>query len=1851
MNKDLDDRLVPDGIYRDALNIKVSSSDDQDSGTVQNYFGNTSVLDVNTLLIAEGFASQGNNLFPIGSFVDTKNNAIYWFITSTTYDIIARYTEAEDGASSGSLVLVETRSSGIMNFERESLITGVNLIENLLFFTDGLNPPRRIDVRKTYRDATISDDSVNVIMRPPIASPEIELVSDPSVPENAIEDKFIRFSYRYRYVNNEISAMSPFSKTAFEAQQFKFDFSTGRNESMRNKANSVKVTVNLGSSEVSKVEILMKDSRNTNAVIVTSIDKSTLDASATSYTYTFKNDKVYAILPSSQLTRLFDNVPLSARAQDVIGSRVVYGNYKQFFDIKKASGEDISMNFSVAKKSSAIVSGQPNETFKSGRTYEVGIAYLDDFGRMTTVLESQDNTAIIPITDAVNKNQLQVTINNRAPAFAINNGAPVFASKYRFFIKQNRGTYYNILPIAIHREGLFVYFQLAKYDIDKIKPGDYIYIKSGPLGSVSDPSKYKVLEAEQKKENFLGSQRENGQEEGFYIKIKSDNALFDDNAFVTFKDRGQGYNGYGGSKKTKSKGWNSNPLNFIGTYVDKPIFYGSGSPQLTVINKSVNYRFDTDRRFVVEVTGPRTFSYRDYRNSYYYETDVVMNSETIPTPSGNNLGNSIKITIDGVVYVFAYIIFEIPALSNYSVGDSWRINYRGSKYSINGSPVNFESEYGLDGPYAAIPYRGSNLLDNDGDLAITTGSVIKFQINEGYDQPEQKFISSGSYENIEEWFFEERIYEKFTQLMTDGRSDGAKTVFFRRGVLSGQNIEYPRLNDTGDQRGYIVMFIKGYSSSSSGTFDDTKRSAIYLNFSIKSPSGITILETEGLPNDEAVYYELPKSYPIVNGLHKKLIATDQDQIGATPARITIEDFNAITFGNGMESSIIEDDWNGPQLLPSPRASAAIDRYQQVIADNFLTYSGVFNESSSTNNLNEFNLSLANFKQLEKEFGPIQKLHTRAGDLLVFQEDKVSKVLFEKNLLVDSVGGGTVSSVPEVLGTQIPYVAEFGISNNPESFAKWSGDIYFTDQKRGAVLSLSGDSMSIISSNGMKNWFRDLFDASPNTQKIGCYDPFEFKYVLSANDTEVQKCELSVSNDEILVSGDSFNNGFLFFIEATGGWSISVANGSWLTLNAMSGRGDRAITATATSNIGAASSRTATITITYCDGLTKQLTVTQSNETKKQVVVVTVGYKTNDGAKTVSPSYEFGGNNVEGIRIPINIGDYSFVDISPDFVGQGAVPDTGDTVGIVADTSFVDADSIPLKPFNPALGDKMYYLDTNTQYDPSQGDTMVSLATEVTPSLSSGKYIGNFTYGATGDYLYLIVDYRNRVGMSSTVSSAPAPLNELPEAIVLDNASDIGNYTVTYSSDSSDIRFTIENANGGVVADSGYVSSPSSQTLSVKKTLSGADTIKIYNRDFTGSPVYSLGVGSVALTSASISDDGYATATLACDSSGTQTIYHNGAAAAPSFGDTIYTDSLGASVLVGAEEFFKSGTNALRVNDSGVVVGVTSCVCGESSAPVVEQVSINIVQNQEVEFTIQATNNPISYAVGGNCREFSLFGGSGGAVFAGEDCKTGLEKQVFVSTDETIEMCFFLNSVYKVAGAANATFEDIGGCSQSLPDGLVFEPLTGIISGVPAVSGNFTFTVTATNCVGTSAPVDFNITVQPDVEPNKEFYIDNTNSQATSSAACSLSATYTMMYHDGILSYPVIRDIIYEDETGLNLFVGGSLWYKMQNGVVAKVGDDGVVEDTFLCNINPPTPPSGTSVSLAMGSSSALACASSAFSTYYYTGSVGVNPGKLYTDAGTTIFASAGWYKYEVEAGVFISLEWDGLQWGGSADCL
>ena len=80
MNKDIDERLVPSGQYRDAMNVQVSSSEAADVGTVQNIRGNARV----ETIVGPGFTC-------IGAISDEKKNVLYWFVTSDSADAIIEF--------------------------------------------------------------------------------------------------------------------------------------------------------------------------------------------------------------------------------------------------------------------------------------------------------------------------------------------------------------------------------------------------------------------------------------------------------------------------------------------------------------------------------------------------------------------------------------------------------------------------------------------------------------------------------------------------------------------------------------------------------------------------------------------------------------------------------------------------------------------------------------------------------------------------------------------------------------------------------------------------------------------------------------------------------------------------------------------------------------------------------------------------------------------------------------------------------------------------------------------------------------------------------------------------------------------------------------------------------------------------------------------------------------------------------------------------------------------------------------------------------------------------------------------------------------------------------------------------------------------------------------------------------------------------------------------------------------------------------------------------------------------------------------------------------------------------------
>ena len=138
----------------------------------------------------------------------------------------------------------------------------------------------------------------------------------------------------------------------------------------------------------------------------------------------------------------------------------------------------------------------------------------------------------------------------------------------------------------------------------------------------------------------------------------------------------------------------------------------------------------------------------------------------------------------------------------------------------------------------------------------------------------------------------------------------------------------------------------------------------------------------------------------------------------------------------------------------------------------LIYSGLLNTRTGFNETNVFSIADPLIRDLDPRNGSIQKLYTEDTNLNVFQEAKVSKVLINKNAIYSGDQGSLETGNVNVLGQDVPYLGEYGISRNPESFAEYGYRKYFADKDRAAILRLSRDGITEISGYGMKDYFRD-----------------------------------------------------------------------------------------------------------------------------------------------------------------------------------------------------------------------------------------------------------------------------------------------------------------------------------------------------------------------------------------------------------------------------------------------------------------------------------------------------------------------------------------------------------------------------------------------------------------------------------------------------------------------------------------------------------------------------------------------------------------------------------------------------------
>ena len=438
MNRDLDDRLVPPGEYREAFNVNIGQSEDASVGAIENLLGNE--------LVAQSGIT--GNAQCIGSLGDGGSEKIYFFVTNnSTYNEINNGNHGVYEYDQKTKQVTSLIVSQQLNFHIDYPITGVNLIDDLLFWTDNRNYPRKINVvtarnNTSYYTTPIDiDNLISVCKFAPYESPTlVSATNESSISSTFLQDKLVRFSYRWKFEDNEYSTLAPFTPICFSRLNQTDAISSslsnfGEIETFVNAINQIQLQIPTPTGYgIKNVELIYKESGSGTLYVVDDQEVTT----APFVNFTYSSTDPFRTLPGDQLTRVYDAVPIKAKSQEVGGGRLIYGNFLQNYNIP-------SIAFSVERtgETSARNSVLENQSVKSRRTYQVGIVLADKFGRQSPVILSSSGVDTVFVNSNTGNAASTTAFNALRLVFADVTQIPTWAYSYRVVVKQREQEYYN----------------------------------------------------------------------------------------------------------------------------------------------------------------------------------------------------------------------------------------------------------------------------------------------------------------------------------------------------------------------------------------------------------------------------------------------------------------------------------------------------------------------------------------------------------------------------------------------------------------------------------------------------------------------------------------------------------------------------------------------------------------------------------------------------------------------------------------------------------------------------------------------------------------------------------------------------------------------------------------------------------------------------------------------------------------------------------------------------------------------------------------------------------------------------------------------------------------------------------------------------------------------------------------------------------------------------------------------------------------------------------------------------------------------------------------------------------------
>lgn len=1458
MNKVVDQRLLPDGEYVDAMNIRMGSTENSEVGVIENTKGN---LALTALSYIDG-TLLSTNARCIGAIEDSANETIYWFIHDSSFsigvteklDLVVSYNVLTNILTYHIISINDGNDlNTTLNFNSSYLITGINIVNDLLFWTDDYNQPRFININRNYANPIslldqFSPESILVIKKPPVESPTVQPIVT-SGQENYLTTRFVSFAYRYKYVDGEYSATSQWSAPAFVPNQFQFSINSMLNEGMTNYCNTAIINYNSGGPLVVGIDLLFKQCDNNIIKVIQKIDKANAGlANDNVYQYTFNNSKIFTVLNEAEILRLYDNVPRFAKAQTIMGNRLMYGNYVEGYDLIDKNGNPTRFEYFTDLISEAIGSNSLIDSLNSGiyniDPSDTGLSIAECTVSFDLAGQSLIEGASISLDVSISHSQWtgyvpspdqdtgMVSLSFSYLLTTSYTSVYQLATSHEF--QSSVGTAVNILPVSTTVVGqqtscngitftdsfncalpsnLGVSTSFEKY-------GSGIDAILEPIKIVTSPAST-VIGFQFPSMEYVDNITTPTKKAYEYYKVTYSRAVFQEIANPASLHSNRGYE----IGIVYMDEFNRSTTALVSTNNAQhiPCGYSANKNSIQVTIPITQRAPDWAKRYKF-VIKPDSEKYETiYSNLFFINPEtndawlllegenmrkievgdrLIIKSDT----SGPALNCSYTTVLDKVAQAKQFL--EIPSTIdpainiNVPAGLYMKVNPSTFNLSVTENATIVPGQYQIwasGGSHAILSYpmsiQNPSLPGQWMDYSVPAGSRIQWYVDwnragvggsceaRGYTL-DKVYTSSSDYDNMYDWFVGDNISLTINSGIDKGDSETNEFIPGTSTPLTTTSIDinYWKFYRDPATNKLVIMF-SSTNSCTGSNYKYSRRIYITANIQVFRAENTIIFET--LPADALpdVFYENELSFAIdSNGNHLGNVQ-NQDIASRIAGVVDTKFFNCYAFGNGAESYKIYDSILGKSFSFGQRVTV-VSAQDYMAADRFsdITYSGIYNGESNINKLNEFNSGLSNFKHCESSFGEIFLLDGRQTDILTLQEDKISYVLGAKNLLSDASAGGIITATPEVLGTQIARTEKYGISFNPESYVQWGFDRFFTDAKRGAVIQLRGGDSSneelvAISNQNMRTWFRDIFNDSFNTQKLGGFDPYMNEYVLSINDrllpTNAQCLGCGISQTFTLSTTPSHETKQQVYCVDFGPL-VGETEISWIFSSIESGTGglrvsveyDGSIVYSSFTNVDGSiffsknnvSVETATITLTYNLDMVVSVLANCCNAQSMTIIEV-VTTNNSDAGQTIHAQYRY----VDGVFVGPLLSNLvlfqggtenplvSRYNATTGFVGTGGFPPEYSTMRLSSNQIFPDN-----YEFNE-LDDKFRYLRSNVLYENTTTDIRSLLLDSTIASPNSGAsplFYTDFTVPASsnGQYLYLIWDLRNSIPISLCYAS-------------------------------------------------------------------------------------------------------------------------------------------------------------------------------------------------------------------------------------------------------------------------------------------------------------------------------------------------------------------------------------------------------------------------------------------------------------------------------------------------------------------